>query len=120
MDLASAIPIGDGLELQLGKEVRLAVTPAKEALGARIVLAGTTYLAPLGPALISLRPGAGPNGAWRIEIARDGWLELVSTGAHPAYLRDVELDARSTLLVGDEISAERSGPAVLRILGREV
>ncbi len=111
MDLVGAIPIGDGLELQLGKEVRLAVTASKGVLGAcEIVLAGTPYVAPLGPASID---------AWRIEIARDGWLELVSSAAHPAYLGDVQLDTRSTLLLGDEIGAERSGPPILRILGRQ-
>lgn len=111
MDLAAAIPIGDGLELLLGKEVRLTVTPASGIERAcQIVLAGTTYVAPLGPAWID---------TWRIEVARDGWLELVSSATHPAYLHDVQLDARSTLLIGDDIGAERSGPAVLRILGRE-
>jgi hypothetical protein len=110
MDLVGAIPVGEGLELQLGKEVRLSVAPAKGLDGAaQIDLAGTTYVAPLGRASLD---------SWKIEAARDGWLELVSSPAHPAYLRDVQLEARTTLLVGDEISDERSGPPVLRILGR--
>jgi hypothetical protein len=106
MDLVGALPMGDGLDLQLGKEVRLAVKPADGIDGARIELAGTTYVAPLGPATLR---------EWQIEVARDGWLELVSTPAHPAYLGDVQLDARATLLTGDEISDARSGPVVLKI-----
>lgn len=106
MDLVGALPIGDGLDLQLGKEVRLSIKPADGIDGARIELAGSTYVAPLGPASV---------GGWQIEAARDGWLELVSTSAHPAFLGDVQLDARTTLLVGDAIGAVRSGPVVLRI-----
>jgi hypothetical protein len=73
-----------------------------------IELAGTTYVAPLGTAVLSE--------GWRLEAATDGWLELVSTRDKPAYLGDVVLDPRTSLLHGDEISAERGAPRVLKVM----
>jgi hypothetical protein len=110
MDLVGAIPVGEGIDLQLGKEVRLGVRPATAVQGGvQIELGGVTYVAPLGRATFD--PG------WIIEPASDGWLELVSSSDHPAYLKDAQLDSRATLLVGDTIARERSGPAILHILG---
>jgi hypothetical protein len=108
MDLVGAIPVGDGLELQLGKEVRLGLRPSTNVNGGlTIELGGVSYVAPLGVAKVD--PG------WTIEAASDGWLELVSTSEHPAYIKDAQLDSRATLLSGDEIARERSGPAALRV-----
>jgi hypothetical protein len=102
--------LGAGLELKLGKEVSLKVAPSVALVGAvEIELAGAKWIAPLGPAKLGV-------GAWRLELARDGWVELVS-GEPPAFLGDVELAPRTTLLVGDAISALRSAPAVLRVQG---
>jgi pSer/pThr/pTyr-binding forkhead associated (FHA) protein len=110
MDLVGAIPVEGGLQLQLGREVRLGVRPSTDVPGGvEVELGGETYVAPLGRATIE--PG------WSIEAAADQWIELVSSSAHPAYIKDTELDARTTLLVGDEIARERSGAVVLKVLG---
>src|SRR5262249_922541 len=100
----------EGLELKLGKEVSLRLTPSAALEGAvEIDLAGTKWIAPLGPAKIGV-------GTWRLELADDAWIELES-GEPPAYLHDVALNAKATLLVGDAISDARGRPAVLRVQG---
>ncbi len=110
MDVAGKMPLGDGLELKLGKEVSLKVVPSAELPGALAIdLAGSAWLAPLGPVKLGV-------GDWQLELATDGWIELVS-GAPAAFLRDVALVPRTTLLTGDAISETRGGPPVLRVLG---
>jgi FHA domain len=110
MQIAGKMPLGDGLELKLGKEVPLRITLSAELPGAlSIDLAGSVWLATLGPARLGI-------GDWRLELGADGWIELVS-GNPAAYLRDVALVARTTLLTGDAIGETRGGPAVLRVLG---
>lgn len=108
MNLVGAIPVGDGLELQLGKEVRVGVRPSPALRGAiEVEVAGRTYVAPLGTAVLSE--------GWRLEAATDGWLELVSSAESPAYIGEVLLEPRTSLLRGDELSARRGGPRVLKI-----
>jgi FHA domain len=110
MAIAGKMSVGEGLELKLGKEVSLRVTPSAALEGAvEIELAGSKWIAPLGPARIGV-------GAWRLELAADAWIEL-SSGDPPAYLHDVALTARTTLLVGDAVSETRGRPAVLRVQG---
>jgi len=110
MNLVGALPVGDGLDLTLGKEVRLRVAPSTVLDGAvAIEVAGATYAAPLGPARISGVP-------WELVCGADGWIELVSHGAAP-LVADVELGQRTTLLVGDVLSSERGGGEVLRVVG---
>jgi hypothetical protein len=122
MDIAGAIPVpasGDeGLDLTLGKEVRVRVSPSTLLEGAVAVeIGGATYVAPLGPARIAVS-----GGAWELRVGDAGWIELVTRGA-PAYLRsaegagDVSLADPTTLLVGDVIASERGGPEVLRVVG---
>ncbi len=98
------------LALTLGNEVRLVVAPS-ELLprSASIVVAGQKYVAPLGPARL-------PAGGLRLEVGADGWIELVSEEAS-AYLKDVVLVPRATLLVGDRVSLTRGGPVALEIHG---
>jgi hypothetical protein len=112
MNLVGAIPVGDGLELTLGKEVRLELRPEaslfRDAL--RIDLGGTTYVAPLGPGHVQ------PEG-WLLRAGADGWVELVSTAEAPAFVGSVRLDPIATLLAGDEIGRERGGAPVLRVTG---
>jgi tetratricopeptide (TPR) repeat protein len=106
INLAGALPVGEGLELKLGKEVPLRITPSKKIAGAiEIEVAGTTYYASLGP---TKTPVSG------IEFAAgsDGWLELVGS----AYVGDVELTPHATLLLGDAISTERGTEALLRVV----
>ena len=110
MAIAGKMPLGDGVELKLGKEVSLRITPSAELPGGLMLdLAGNVWHAPLGPAPLGI-------GDWRLELAADGWVELVS-GAPAAFAKDVALVARATLLTGDAIGEARSGPPVLRILG---
>lgn len=108
MGIAGKMSIGEGLDLKLGKEVSLRVSPSKVLTGGYdIELARSTWTAPLGPASIGV-------GAWRIELAQDGWIELVS-GEPPAFVGEVALALRTTLLIGDAISESRGGTPVLRL-----
>lgn len=109
INLAGPLPVREGLELELGKEVPLRIAPSQRLAGAvEIEVSGERYHAWLGAthtpvAGIDLAPGP------------DGWLELVSTGAR-AYAKDVELVPRATLLLGDTISTTRGGAPVLRVI----
>ncbi len=110
MNLVGAIPVGEGLELTLGKEVRLRVTPTPALEDAvAIEVSGATYVAPLGTARI-------PDVPWQLVAGADAWIELVSSGAAP-FAGDVALGDRTTLLVGDVLAGERGGAEVLRVVG---
>ena len=110
MNLAGAVPVGDSIELTLGKEVRVRIARS-DALddAVTIELGQGNYLAPLGRARI-------PGSPWELATGADRWIELVANGA-PPYAGDVRLGERTTLLVGDLLTAERGGPEVLRVLG---
>ena len=109
INLAGPLPIGEGLDLKLGKEVPLRIAPSKRLLGAvEVDVSGETYFACLGPArtpVSGLELAAGP----------DGWIELVTSGAR-AFHGGVELVPRATLLVGDTISTARGGQPLLRVI----
>jgi hypothetical protein len=108
--LSGEVTVGDGLEVRLGREVPVRVRPAPLRSGAFIVeAAGVEYVAPLGPAHLGI-------GEWRIETAVDGWVELVTNDAPPAYVGSLRLVDRITLVVGDAIASERGGAVVLRVL----
>ncbi len=111
INLAGPLSIGDGLELKLGKEVPLRITPSKRIAGAiEIDVAGEKYYASLGVTTktpvrgLELAPGA------------DGWLELASSNGAHAYAKDVELVPRATLLLGDAISTTRGSDPLLRVI----
>lgn len=109
VNLAGPLPVGDGLELKLGREVPLRIVPSAAVAGAvEITVGGKTYTAFVGPALF---PALG------LELAAglDGWVELVTRGAS-AFVGDVELSPRSTLLHGDRISNARGGDVCLRVV----
>lgn len=111
MNVAGAIPVGDGVDLTLGKEVRVRIAKASESSlddAVTIELGGATYVAPLGPARISGVP-------WELAVGADGWIELVAKSA--AYLGDIKLAERTTLVIGDIVTNERGGPEVLRVVG---
>ena len=111
INLAGALPIGDGLELKLGREVTLRVTPSSKIADAiEIAVAGDRYVAALGPTRT-------PAGALELVAGPDGWVELVSHAHAPAFAGDVELVPRMTLLVGDAIAIARNGEPVLRVHG---
>lgn len=109
INLAGSLSVGEGIELKLGKEVPLRVTPSKRLLGClEIDIAGTQYFAALGPAVtpvegLHLAPGS------------DGWIEIVTNGPR-IYTGEVELMPRATLLVGDAISTTRGSGALLRVV----
>ena len=109
INLAGAIAVGDGLELKLGKEVPFRIVPSSRLPGAvEISVSGETYFACLGPTRtpvsgVALAPGS------------DGWLELVLDGVR-AFVGEVELVPRTSLLVGDAVTTTRGTPALLRIL----
>ncbi len=109
MNIAGAIPVGDGVDLTLGKEVRVRVAKVAGALedAVTIELGGETYVAPLGRARIAGVP-------WELACGADGWIELVANGA---FLGEINLAERTTLLVGDVITSARGGAEVLRVVG---
>jgi hypothetical protein len=109
INLAGELPVNEGLDLKLGKEVPLRVAISKRLEGAvEIDVAGEKYLAFLGP---TRTPVKGLD----LVTGPDGWIELDAHG-RAAFTREVELVGRPTLLVGDAISVRRGGEAVLRIM----
>ncbi|CAN5418981.1 hypothetical protein BH09MYX1_BH09MYX1_32080 [soil metagenome] len=110
MNVVGALPIGDGIDLTLGKEVRVRVSPTEAMEGAvYIEIGGERYVAPIGP-------GKLPGHDWELREGEAGWIELHSA-EESAFLGEVSLVPATTLLVGDVISARRGGPEVLRIVG---
>jgi hypothetical protein len=114
--LHGEVVVGDGVELRLGAEVPLVVRPAADWPDAVAVeIAGTRYVAPLGPARLGLSD-------WRLEwpgASGQTWVELVTAADAPAYAGGLQLAERVTLLLDDAIAARRDGDAVLTLLGRE-
>jgi hypothetical protein len=117
MRVAGELPIPrEGLEVKLGGEVPLRVAPraAGEPFdgGASIGIAGLDLVAPLGSARL---------GPWQLEAASDGWIELVTDGAHPCFLHGphgpIAVTARTPLLVGDAFAAARDAVVLVRALG---
>ncbi len=110
--IGGALPVPEGgLDLKLGGEVPLRIGPSDVLRDAfAIDVAGQRYVAPLGPAELGIH-------GWRIEVAGDGWLELVTDGARRAYLGVTELGERTALLAGDAIGDARGGAAVVRVVG---
>ncbi|WP_394822393.1 FHA domain-containing protein [Pendulispora albinea] len=110
MRIAGRLAVGEGLELRLGNELPVRLSPAAEIEGATAVeVAGRRYLLPFGPAKL-------PVGDWQLEQGESEWIDLV-TGEPRAFLGDAVLAARATLLVGDRIGRARGGPCVLEIAG---
>ncbi|MBS2013077.1 MAG: FHA domain-containing protein [Deltaproteobacteria bacterium] len=109
INLAGALPVREGLELKLGREVTLRVHPSTKLESAiEIEVAGQRYVAPLGPAKLPV-PGL------MLATGADGWVEVVANGAH-LYVGDVEWTERATLLAGDGISVARKGEPALKVV----
>jgi hypothetical protein len=105
--------VGEGLELRLAGEVPVSLRKTQDLAGALAVdLPSGRYVVPLGPAHL---PVGSHGRRWRLERADDGWAELVTEDAPPAFAGALQLAPRVTLLVGDAIAAARSGPAVLEV-----
>jgi hypothetical protein len=112
-----AMPVGEGVELELAAEVPCRIAPAAHDSGVlagsdalRIEVAGERYLAPLGPLRI---------GSWQLYDAQDGGERFVivrtPSGAEPPHISGYRLSAQIELCVGDELSATRDGPVVLAV-----
>ena len=101
--IEAPLTIGQGVELVLGGEVRVELSPAGS--GVRVAIGGRSLYAPLGPL------EAGP---FRIEPAADGWLEL-SAAEGAVLLFGLRADARVQLCRGDAISERAGGPVRLRV-----
>jgi tetratricopeptide (TPR) repeat protein len=109
VNLAGALPVGDGLELKLGREVTLRVAPCARLPGAVVIeVAGQRYVALLGHHTLPVEGLSLATGA-------DGWVELRTSGAH-AYVGGVEWTESATLLAGDAIATLRGRDAEVRVV----
>jgi ATP-dependent protease HslVU (ClpYQ) peptidase subunit len=108
INLAGALPVRDGLELKLGREVTLRIAPSQKLAGAiEIEVAGERYVASLGGNRL-------PVEGLSLAVGPDGWVELVTTDAH-AYVGGVEWSPRATLLAGDAIATSRAGDPAVKV-----
>ena len=88
----------------------MSIHPSGPLPGSFVVeAAGVAYVAPLGTARLGI-------GAWRLEVASDGWVELVTDDAPSAYIGDLRLVERVTVIAGDVFACARGGEPVLRVL----
>lgn len=109
VNLAGALPIRDGLELKLGREVTFRAAPSNKLAGAiEIEVAGEKYFAHLGPT-------GTPITGLGLRAGADGWIELVADGAR-AFMGDVEIVQHATLLAGDAIATTRGALWELKIV----
>lgn len=109
INLAGPLPVHEGIDLKLGKEVPLRITPSTRLAGAvEIGVAGEKYYAFLGPTRT-------PVEGIELDSGADGWIELVPRTVR-AFAGDVELVPRTTLLVGDAIATTRGSDPLLRVI----
>lgn len=110
LPVRGALPVGDGLELTLGREVGVVLAPSRVVPGAlEIEVAGQRITTGFGSLLLGI-------GDWTLVEAADGLIELHAKSPTP-FLGEVALGDGSTLLVGDTLTTERGGSPVLRMLG---
>jgi tetratricopeptide (TPR) repeat protein len=106
--LAGALPVHDGLDLKLGREVSLRIAPCERLAGAiAIDVAGQRYVACVGP-------GSLPLAGLSLGVGTDGWVALETAGQH-VYVGGVEWTHGATLLAGDAIAIARGGEVVLKV-----
>jgi tetratricopeptide (TPR) repeat protein len=109
INLAGTLPVRDGIELKLGREVSLRIAPCKRLAGAvEIEVAGERYVACVGKNCL-------PVDGLALAAGADGWVELMATGTH-AYVAGVEWMPRATLLAGDAIATARAGDVVVKVV----
>lgn len=109
MPIRGAMPIHDGVEITLGREVPIRISPSVRMPGAIDIEAlGTVYIAPLGPLALPM--------GWTIDSASDGWLTL-AIDRTPAFLGGVATKEAVSLLVGDAFSKGRGEEPCLRVAG---
>lgn len=135
LDVGFDVPVNDGLELTLGREVPLRIAPclrlasppqshlqshlrshpAPHLVGAvRIEIGGRTYVACVGPTILHVTGSAGAR-QLALRATDDGWVELAARDEAPLYAGAMALSPRITLLAGDALSIERGGPVVVRV-----
>jgi FHA domain-containing protein len=111
--VSGALPVGQGLDLELAGEVpcRLVADGGADAPVA-VELAGERHLCPLGPLRI---------GDWQIVDAHDGDDQFVvlrtPAGTEPPYCGEFRLALQVELAAGDELSSNRGGAVVLAVPG---
>lgn len=107
--ISGAIPVGDGLRLELGGEVPCVIMPRSDG-NIDIEIGGLSYVAPLGELVID---------GWVVdhEAVRDESFVVLRSppGAQRPYLGDFQLAARVELCAGDEIRSSRGGAVRLRV-----
>jgi hypothetical protein len=109
--LAGELPVGDGVEVRLGDQVPLKVTPAAGPQGGwAIEIAGARFTAPLGPAMLGV-------GRWRLERGGDGWVALVTDDDPPAFAGGNSMAPRIELLAGDAFATARDGEPLVVVHG---
>jgi len=112
-----ALPVGDGVRLELGGEIPLRVEPARNKPegdvapdGVIVEVAGMRFVAPLGELVV---------GSLRVDrVVHEGepYLALKTpSGAARPILGEFEVAAEVELCHGDEIRERRGGPVVLRV-----
>lgn len=105
--ISGEVPAGEGIEVELGGEVPLAVRPSGEMQGAaEIECAGQRWIAPLGEARLGV-------GRWTLSRGSDDWVTLVTHADPPAYAGGVQLADEVQLLRKDEIASARGGEIAL-------
>ncbi len=110
LPVKGVLPVGEGLELRLGREVPVHLVPSRTVFGAlEVDVAGQKITAAFGPAVLD-------TGDWTLSEAADGLIELEAKAPTP-FLGEVALGDGSTLLVGDGLSTERGGVPHLKVLG---
>jgi pSer/pThr/pTyr-binding forkhead associated (FHA) protein len=106
--LAGAVPVGYGLTLQLGGEVKCVVEPSDS--GVMLDVAGVRYEAPLGPLAV---------GDWQVgqEGSGDNAYVVLATkaGGSRPFLGEYQLAARVELCAGDALAGARGGEPRLRV-----
>jgi len=109
INLAGTLPVREGIDLKLGREVSLRIAPCKRLGGAvEIEVAGQRYVACLGKSCL-------PVEGLTLSTGADGWVELMAHGTH-AYVAGVEWTQRATLLAGDAIATVRAGDVVVKVV----
>jgi hypothetical protein len=103
------LPVGDGVTVDLGNEVRCAIE--RSGAGVVVEVAGARYDAPLGPLVV---------GDWAFTFESAGGdafvvLTTSSGGARP-FLGEYQLAPRVELASGDALASERAGAARVRVL----
>lgn len=109
MPIANEMPVGDGIELSLGNEVPISISPCPDLADAIAIEAGgTRYVAPLGAAKLGI-------GDWELACGEADWIELRFTKPF-AFLGSVSLVSPVTLLLRDAIAADRDAAPVFEVL----